>query len=85
VNPDHVVIIDPVDYLTHEIYFTNSDNTHIYSCLGEEITDKRNFVVKVNLFDYIKDVDYFIRSIEVLEGQRVQEINRIEKGEAQQS
>jgi hypothetical protein len=74
------VVIDPVDYLTHEIYFTNSDNTHIYSCLGEELADKRNLAVKVNLFDYIKDVDYFIKTIELLETQRAQEINRIEKG-----
>jgi hypothetical protein len=34
-------------------------------------------VVKVNLFDYLKDVDYFIKNVEALEGQRVAEITRI--------
>jgi hypothetical protein len=78
------VVIDPVDYLTHEIYFTSSSEARVYSCLNEEIADKRSFVVKVNLFDYLKDVDYFIKSVEVLEGQRAAEITRIEKRESEE-
>ena len=34
VNSSHSVFIDPVDYLTHEIYFTSSGNAKVYSCLG---------------------------------------------------
>jgi hypothetical protein len=38
----------------------------------------------VRLFDYLKDVDYFIKQVEVLEQLRSSEINRIEKGEGQE-
>ena len=34
VNSSHSLFIDPVDYLTHEIYFTNSNEAKLYSCLG---------------------------------------------------
>lgn len=37
VNASHTVFIDPVDYLTHEIYFTASSDPKIYSCLGERL------------------------------------------------
>jgi hypothetical protein len=62
INPFHLLVIDPVDYLTHEIYFTSSENPWVYSCLGEEIKEKSNFFLKVNLFDYLKDVDFFIKN-----------------------
>lgn len=83
INPLRAVVIDPVDYLTHEIYFTSSANARIYSCLNEEITDKRSFVVRVHLFDYLRDVDYFIKQVEALEGQRGAEITKIEKKEGE--
>ena len=35
INPLRTLVIDPNDYLTHEIYFTNSENeAKVYSCLG---------------------------------------------------
>lgn len=37
VNPLNVLFIDPVDYLTQEIYFTSNENPSIFSCLGEPI------------------------------------------------
>jgi hypothetical protein len=40
--------------------------------------------VKVNPFDYYKDVDYFIKNVEALEGQRVAEITKIEKKEGEE-
>ncbi len=41
VNPTHLLIVDPVDYLTHEIYFTNElvENVKVFSCLGERINN----------------------------------------------
>jgi len=41
VNASHMMIVDPVDYLTHEIYFTNQnlENVKVYSCLGERINN----------------------------------------------
>jgi hypothetical protein len=33
----------------------------------------------VHLFDYLRDVDYFMKQVEALEGQRGAEITRIEK------
>lgn len=78
INPLRAMVIDPVDYLTHEIYFTSGEGK-VFSCLNEEITDKRSFIVRVQLFDYLRDVDYFIKQVEALEGQRGAEITRIEK------
>lgn len=49
--------------------------------MGPPIEDTKSFINKVNLFDYLKDVDYFIKAVEQMEGRRGAEINRIEKGE----
>lgn len=73
-----------MDYLTHEIYFTAAANVHVYSCLNEEIADRRSFVVRVAPFEYLRDVDYFIKQVEALEGQRGAEITRIEKREGEE-
>lgn len=84
VNPLRTLVIDPVDYLTHEIYFTSAADVRLYSCLNEEIADKRSFVVRVQLFEYLRDVDYFVKQVEALEGQRGAEITRIEKREGEE-
>ena len=67
-----MLVVDPSDYLTHEIYFTSSDQTKVFSCLGQELSesDSRNFVARVHLFDYLKDVDYFTKTVEQMEQQR---------------
>lgn len=83
INPGKICVVDPNDYLTHEIYFTSSDNTKVYSCLGAQIEDPKSFINRVGLFDYLRDVDYFIKAVEQMEGARGAEINKIEKGEAQ--
>lgn len=80
INPFKTCVIDQNDYLTHEIYFTSSDDPKIYSCLGPKIEDINSFVNKVNIFDYLKDVDYLIKAVEQMEGARGAEINKIEKG-----
>lgn len=77
------MVVDNSDYLTHEIYFTNAEKVTVLNCTGEELTDQRSFVSRVQLFDYLKDVDYFIKAVEALEGHRGAEINKIEKGEIQ--
>ena len=42
-------------------------------------------MVKVQLFEYLRDVDYFIKQVEALEGQRGAEITRIEKREGEEA
>ena len=56
----------------------------VYNSLGSRIEDTRNIVSNVNLFDYLKDLDYFIKNVETLENQRSDEIAKIEKGEVLQ-
>jgi hypothetical protein len=85
INPLRTLVIDPVDYLTHEIYFTSAAEARVYSCLNEEITDRRSFVVRVPLFEYLRDVDYFTKQVEALEGHRGAEITRIEKREGEEA
>ena len=76
------MVVDPNDYLTHEIYFTACDKVQIFSSLGQELSeaDSKNFVARVNLFDYLKDVDFFTKTVEQMEQQRGSEIGRIERG-----
>ena len=47
-----MMIVDPVDYLTHEIYFTNEsvENIKVYSCLGDRINNIESMVCRVDLF-----------------------------------
>ena len=79
-NPLGCLVVDPTDYLTHEIYFTSREAVKVYSCLGKEIPDTSNIVVNVNLFDYLRDVDYLGKQVEAMEVQRAAEIERVEKG-----
>ena len=81
VNSSHTVFLDPVDYLTHEIYFTCSPEPKIYSCLGEKIASTESTILQINVFDYLKDVDYFVKHTEALEKKRADEIEKIEKGD----
>lgn len=52
VNSSHLMIVDPVDYLTHEIYFTNEsfENVKLFSCLGERINSVESMVCRVDMF-----------------------------------
>ena len=72
INPLKMLVIDPNDYLTHEIYFTNSEKAQVWSCLGNQVEDVSCFVKRITLFDYLKDVDFFIKTIEVMETMRGQ-------------
>ncbi len=42
-------------------------------------------MVKVPLFEYLRDVDYFTKQVEALEGHRGAEITRIEKKEGEEA
>lgn len=42
-------------------------------------------VVVVDVFEYLKDVDYFVKQVEGVEKRRVGEVERVEKGEKQEA
>ena len=71
VNPLHALIIDPSDTRTHDIFFTsNSSTAVVYDLSGKQLQDTQHSVVKVELCDYLQDVDYFIRQVEAVSSSR---------------
>lgn len=65
-------MVDPVDYNTLEIYFYNG-NCDVVSCLGEVIPNTEGRMsVKVELFELLKDIDFFSKMVEVCEKNRAQ-------------
>jgi hypothetical protein len=66
-------MVDPVDYNTQEIYFHSSEQVDVISCLGESLVNTEGkMTVRVDLFELLKDVDYFIKMVEICEKNRVQ-------------
>ena len=82
INPLRMLVLDTSDYLTHEIYFTSTDEVRLCSSLGQHLSEAEttNFVCRVAPFDYLKDVDFFVKKVEQMEQQRGSEIDRIERG-----
>lgn len=75
------MLIDPVDYLTQQIYFAVNNEITISSVTGEKIQKIESFFEKVDEYELLRDVDYFIKKIEVKEHYRAKEIERVQKGE----
>jgi hypothetical protein len=75
------MMVDPVDYNTQEIYFHSSEHVDVISCLGEPlINTEGKMTIRVDLFDLLKDIDYFTKMVEISEKNRTQLIDKIEKG-----
>lgn len=70
VNPQECHFVDEVDYLTQEIFFSNSQNPAFYNVLGNPIERIGSFFEKVDPFEFFRDVDYFIKKIEKKEEER---------------
>lgn len=63
-------MVDPVDYNTLEVYFHSGQND-VVSCLGEVITNTEGRMsVKVELFELLRDVDFFSKMVENCEKNR---------------
>lgn len=75
------MMVDPVDYNTQEIYFHANNKVEVVSCLGETLENTEGKMsVRVELFELLRDVDFFIKQVEACEKNRTQEIEKTEKG-----
>lgn len=67
------VMVDPVDYNTQEIYFHSGEEADVVSCLGEVLENTEGKMsVRVDLFELLRDVDFFIKQVELCEKNRTQ-------------
>ncbi|EGR28967.1 hypothetical protein IMG5_165630 [Ichthyophthirius multifiliis] len=88
-NFSKTLFIDQTDYLTQHIFFDDNiteDDQCIVDTIdavkGTRIPIKKSinkYLVRVNMLDVLKDPDFFLKSIELCEKQRAEEIERIEK------
>lgn len=87
VNALHALIIDPSDTRTHDIFFTSSSKAVVYDLAGKQLQDTQHSVVKVELCDYLQDVDYFMRQVEAVSSSRTEmgrtEVERRARTEAE--
>lgn len=59
------MMVDPVDYNTQEIYF-HIGKIEVMSCLGQLLENTEGKMsYQVDLFELLKDVDYFIKALDV--------------------
>lgn len=67
-------MIDQADYDTQEVYF-NSRDIQILSCLGEKVNVGENiYNVRVDVFEFLRDIEFFIKNVEVAEKNMLVEI-----------
>lgn len=81
------VYIDQTDYSTLHIIFTSAEESVDLRDLvtGQKIKKGLNkYLVKVEPLSVMRDVDYFMKCVKECEVNRLEDIDRMERGEAEE-